>query len=84
MSYSVEFAGPVARYLARLDANTQRRFEEAIRTLTDEPLGRHTKALRGRNERSLRVGGWRILYTVDSSAGLIFIRSIAPRGQVYR
>ena len=84
MRFRIEFAGPAGRYLSRLDPSTRTRVAAAIRGLADDPSGLNTKALHGRPERSLRVGGWRVLYTVDRVDGLATITAIAPRGQAYR
>jgi mRNA interferase RelE/StbE len=84
MSYELEFAGNAAAYLKRLDGPTQRRFANALRLLANDPIGRSSKQLHGRIERSLRVGGWRVLYTVDTTAQTITIKSISTRGQAYR
>jgi mRNA interferase RelE/StbE len=34
--------------------------------------------------RKSRVGGWRILFTVDRDAKVIYVLTIDTRGQVYR
>jgi mRNA interferase RelE/StbE len=34
--------------------------------------------------RKSRVGGWRVLFTVDREAKVIYILTVDTRGQVYR
>jgi mRNA-degrading endonuclease RelE of RelBE toxin-antitoxin system len=34
--------------------------------------------------RKSRVGGWRILFTVDRDAAVIYILTVDTRGQVYK
>lgn len=32
----------------------------------------------------LRVGDWRVVYVIDDERGVVDIRLIGPRGEVYR
>jgi mRNA interferase RelE/StbE len=58
---------------------------KALRALAIDPFGRGTKPLTNlAGERAMRVGGWRIIYSVDESSPEVHVDSIGPRGQVYR
>jgi len=51
----------------------------------DDSFGRHAKPLRGgAGYRGARVGGLRIVFTVDRLAQLVNVIEIGPRGQIYR
>jgi len=54
-----------------------------LRRLADDPAapGLDVRPLVGRNGFRLRVGGWRVIYTVNGDA--IEVAAIAPRGDVY-
>ncbi len=57
----------------------------ALRALAVDPFGRGTKPLTNLpGERAMRVGGWRVIYSVNEAAAEVHIDSIGPRGQVYR
>lgn len=85
MTYTHRFSRPAASYLRRLDGQTQRRVAEAVRALCSDPWRRGTKPLTGYPHlRAVRVGGWRIVYSVDETGMLVLIDAIAPRGEVYR
>jgi len=52
--------------------------------LEDDPKnkGKVIKTLAGLY--SLRVGPWRILYTINEEEGVVYAVAIRPRGQAYR
>ena len=41
-------------------------------------------ALKATDGFRLRVGDWRVLYTLDTKAGTMTIAAIVPRGEAYR
>ena len=61
------------------------RIVQRLVQLGDDPFGPHSKPLEGRtNDRSSRVGGWRIIFSVDRQRELVEVSAIGPRGQIYR
>jgi mRNA-degrading endonuclease RelE of RelBE toxin-antitoxin system len=84
VKFKVKLSGPASRYLDRLDGPTRARFRDALTRLEDDPFAGGSKALKGRSDRSLRIGTWRVLYDVDMAARLVRVHVIATRGQAYR
>lgn len=86
MSYALEFTQRAYKYLARMDRASQERVGAAIKALQTDPYAHpQTKPLHGfPHERAVRVGGWRVIYRVVQSEGLIRVEEIGARGQVYR
>ena len=87
MIFSVRYSHEAEKIFARLDRATQRRIDNRMRDLEADPYdARISKPLRRdlKGLRSSRVGGWRIIYTVDEALRRIYIISMGPRGQVYR
>ncbi len=74
------------RMLVRLDRTTRQRIAERIQVLGDDPdaPALNVKAMAGRSEWRLRVGGWRILFTRDDETRVIAIHRIGMRGDVYK
>lgn len=70
-----------ARALERLDADTPRRIEDAIRA---RPEG-DVKRLQGQHELryGLRVGAWRVIFVADAENQQFLVSSIRPRGDAY-
>ena len=73
------------RVLARLPADLQNRMVQAIDDLAQNPRPIQSKRLVGTDDLyRIRVGSWRIIYTIQDEQLLILIITIAPRGQVYK
>ena len=84
--YSIEIRDKALRYLRKIPAKEQRRILQKIRRLANAPyaLNNNVKALKGDNKFRLRVGDWRVLYTVDDNILRIEVIKIGPRGEVYQ
>ena len=85
--YKPEFYKQAARYYSKLDAKTQRRINKAVDEIVENPLeGTHIKKLKGRLEGKYRydVGGFRIIYYVDTDDKIIYVETIGPRGDIYK
>jgi mRNA interferase RelE/StbE len=85
VSYEVHIAAPAQRYLGRIPQSVQERVLARIEQIAEDPFGRHTKPLQGgAGYRGARVGGLRIIFTVDRARQLVEISEIGPRGEIYR
>ncbi len=86
MSYQVNVTREAEKVLDRLDRPTERRIRQRIALLAEDPFGpRLSAALTERQGlRKSRVGGWRILFTVDHSAEILYVLTVDTRGQVYK
>ena len=85
MSYRIELSREAARYLRHLSRSDQERMARRIAQIATDPYGPYTKPLTNlAGCRAARVGGYRIIFTVDDKAQVVHISDIGPRGQVYR
>jgi mRNA interferase RelE/StbE len=86
VSYRPLLSDEAAKTILRADSKLRARLQKRIRELADDPYdSRLSSPLTGRgNVRKSRVGGWRILFTVDRERQLVQIASVDTRGQVYR
>ena len=85
MTYEVRLSREADRYLRRLDEATQQRIQLRLMQIAADPFGPQTKALTGaQGLRAARVGGYRLLFSVDAEAMVVRVSVIGPRGQVYR
>lgn len=87
MVYKVRFSRDAASYFSRLDKPTKQRISDAIDQLAINPYDRtfDVKPLVGRgDEYRLRVGKYRVLYTVNEDTVLIYVVDINSRGDVYK
>lgn len=86
MSYEVRLSREAVKTLDRMDSKTEKRIRSRLHELSDDPLDpRLSKSLTDMEGlRSSRVGGGRILYTIDNSANAVIVIAVRPRGQAYR
>ena len=86
MSYRVILAREAEKILDRLDRPTERRIRTRFVQLAEDPFDpRLSGVLTERaGVRKSRVGGWRILFTVDREAKVLTVVTVDTRGQVYR
>lgn len=80
-TYKIVFEKQAQKFLEKQDKNNRLRLYKAIYKL---PNGANIKKLKGHNLYRLRVGDYRILYSVEDTIKLIDIENIDNRGDVYK
>lgn len=85
-SYRVVLEEMAQRDLRTLDPAVAQRVRERLLRLEEEPRPRGVRKLRTLvpPRYRLRVGAWRILYTIDDQAGKVHVYRIKHRREVYR
>ncbi len=72
------------RTLRHLSKTLGQRIDRAILKLADNPRPANSRKLVGfGNLYRIRVGDWRVVYTIKDDQLLILVIRIAPRGSVY-
>lgn len=85
MSYRLVYKKGVDKTLARLPKSDYIRVSEKILSLADDPRPLGCKKLIGSlNEYRIRVGNYRVIYTVADESITVFVIKIAHRKEVYR
>ena len=84
MPYTVYLKRSVEKELEELSEKLHDRIIEALLSLKNNPYPRNVKKLHGREGFRLRVGNYRVLYTVDEAGKKIDVVSVADRKEVYR
>ena len=86
MSYSVSIAHEAEKILDRLDRPTERRLRFRITQLAKNPFDPRLSAplVERAGIRKSRVGGWRILISVDREAEILYVLTVDVRGQIYK
>lgn len=87
MIYSIEFDKSAYKYLQKLDKTTRTRIVQHLQILCEDPF--HTeldikKMLGTTGDYRLRIGNYRVVYTVEDAVLVIYIIKIGPRGDVYK
>jgi mRNA interferase RelE/StbE len=84
IDYRIEFRPAALRELRKIDRSTQPRIQGAISLLAKDPRAPASRPLRGRDGYRLRVGDYRIIYTIDDGVLLIAVVTIGHRRDVYQ
>lgn len=80
----LEWSERAKKDLRRLDRRKRERVVAAARRLAGTGEG-DVRRLKGRaGELALRVGEYRVLFTLDPSSSIVTILRVRPRGQAYR
>jgi mRNA interferase RelE/StbE len=82
--YSVRIKRSAEKEMDSLPASVFNRIAEAIRALASDPRPHGSRKLRGLEQYGLRVGAYRILYTVDDTNRIVEIIAVGHRKDVYR
>jgi len=85
LAYRIELARPAARDAGGIkDRVAKQAIRHAIEALAEEPYPRGAKKLRGHPGLwRIRVGGWRVVYTVEDDRLVVLVLMIPARGDVY-
>lgn len=83
MSYQIELRPAAVRALKRIDHQDRDRIRGAISLLGENPRPPGAKALKGRPVLRVRVGDYRIIYTVDNDILIVTVITLGHRREVY-
>ncbi len=85
MTWSIRYKRQAEKTLDALDPVIRRRIVIAIGNLANNPhTAANIKPLQGQQNFRLRVGDWRVIYTLENEILTILIIRIAHRGDAYR
>lgn len=86
-AYAVELSKNVSNYFRKLDMPTKKRIKNSLYSLSEDPYNPafDSKPLAGRaGQFRLRVGNYRIIYTLEDVIRVLYVMEIGPRGDVYK
>jgi len=83
VSYRIELRPAAIRALKRIDHQDRDRIRGAIALLGQDPRPPGAKALQGRDGLRVRVGNYRIIYTVHDDVLLVVVVTLGHRRDVY-
>lgn len=84
MPYQVIIKRAAEKELDALDVRTRDRIGRRLLALEDDPRPQGAKKLQGQDSFRLRVGDYRVLYTIDDQKGEVWIFAVGHRREVYR
>jgi mRNA interferase RelE/StbE len=83
MTYQVVMRPAAVRALKRIDHHDRDRVRGAIALLGEDPRPPGAKALQGRPGLRVRVGNYRIIYTIDDDVLVVAVITFGHRRDVY-
>jgi mRNA interferase RelE/StbE len=81
--YRVELRPAAVRALRKVDPQMRERIQGAIALLATDPRPPASRQLKGRRGRRVRVGDYRIIYTIHDDLLLIVVVTVGHRREVY-
>ena len=84
-SYQIEYRGSAERELHRIDPQMVPKVVAAVRALAEQPRPSGTRKLAGSEQAyRIRVGDYRVVYTVDDQQKYISVDRVRHRKDAYR
>lgn len=82
--FSLEVKASAEKELDALDDASFKRIDAKIQALADDPRPRGCKKLRGHNDLwRVRIGGYRVVYSITGPSKTVSILRVAHRAKVY-
>lgn len=84
MNYAIVIEKPAEKFITKLPRPER---ERVLRAIAKLPFEGDVKPLRGQRSRGffrLRVGDYRIIYTLDNGRLIVCVVDAGNRGQIYR
>jgi mRNA interferase RelE/StbE len=82
--YRIELRPAAVKALRGIDRQDRARIQGAIALLGEEPRPPGARALQGRPGFRVRVGAYRIIYTIEDDVLLVVVVTVGHRRDVYR
>ena len=82
--YRIELRPAAVRSLRKLDPQVRRRIQGAIALLAEDPRPPTARQLKGRPGMRVRVGDYRIIYSVEDEVLLIVVVALGHRREIYK
>lgn len=83
MSYRIELRPAAVRALRKVHPDHRKRIQGAIALLAQAPRPPGAQSLRGRDGLRVRVGDYRIIYTVQDDVLLVVVVDLGHRREIY-
>jgi len=83
VSYRIELRPAAVRALRQIDHQDRDRIRGVIALLGEDPRPPGARALRGRPGMRVRVGNYRIIYTIEDEVLLVVVVALGHRSDVY-
>lgn len=83
-SYELRIRRSAEKEIRKLPGEVRQRVVDGIRALADEPRPHRCEKLTAQDAWRIRVGTYRVVYTIDDQAVVIEVVRVAHRREAYR
>ena len=87
MNYSIEIDKIALKYLQKLDKPTRVRITRSLQILSENPFHPELDIVKMKgfeNDYRLRIGPYRVVYSLENKKLMIYVIKIGPRGDIYK
>jgi len=85
VTYTIEFSPSAVRQFKSLQRKEQIRLKQRIDALAEDPYPKDTKKLTNNNDLyRIRIGNFRVIYTVQNNQLIVLVVKIGHRREIYR
>jgi mRNA interferase RelE/StbE len=84
MTYKIELKPAVKKQLKRITSKDRENLVDKIYLLSQNPYPQYSKPLKGRDDRSMRVGNYRVIYDVYAKKLVVLVLKVGNRKDVYK
>jgi mRNA interferase RelE/StbE len=84
--YRLVFTKKAEKFLRRLPRNEAKRIREKLVLLAENPYAANNNvtAMQNRPGYRLRIGDWRVIFTIQDEELIILVLKVGSRGDIYR
>jgi mRNA interferase RelE/StbE len=82
--YHIEIKKSAQKELAEIPAPYNRKIVDAIDGLAEEPRPQNVKKLKGEDGYRIRVGDYRVIYTIEDVVKIVEVQRVRNRKDAYR
>ena len=86
MIFKLDISSEASKALSRLDRPTKKRMTQRFEELCQDPFDPRLSSplTNAGGLRKSRIGGWRIIFSVDHGRLVVFVVAVDRRGQVHQ
>jgi mRNA interferase RelE/StbE len=84
MNYKIELKPAAKKQLKKINSKNQEKILDKIYLLSENPYPQNSKSLKARDDRSMRVGNYRVIYDVYENKLVILVLKVGDRKDVYK
>ena len=84
MKYNIEFTSKARKAFIKLPEKEKLRIQVTLEILSENPRPPAARRLQGREGYRVRVGDYRIIYSIEDGVLVVWILGVAHRREVYR